>query len=96
MQVQFSPESLDEMLLAQQWYEVRSMGLGTEFARAVDAGASLIEIMPLAYPLIRSPYRHCVLKRFPYSLIYRVTRINEIDTAVVVSCHHHRMRPRFH
>jgi hypothetical protein len=77
MLVVFRPEALNEAISAQSWYESRSIGLGSEFARAVDASASLIECLPTSYPIIRAPYRHCVLRRFPYSLIYRTTQLDE-------------------
>ena len=37
MELVFRPEAIQELLAAQAWYEARSVGLGFEFARAVDA-----------------------------------------------------------
>lgn len=65
------------------------LGLGFEFARAVDAAASSAMRMPLAYPRIGGEFRHVLLRKFPYSLIYRVSS----EELVVVSCFHHRRRP---
>lgn len=45
--------------------------------------------MPLAFAFIEADFRHVVMRRFPYSIIYYPT-----DTElVVVSCFHHRRRP---
>jgi plasmid stabilization system protein ParE len=85
----FRPEALSELLEAQAWYELRSPGLGYEFARSVDAGASRMLRTPLTYARIDGDFRQLILRRFPYSLIYRPT-----DTeVVVVSCFHHRRKP---
>jgi plasmid stabilization system protein ParE len=64
-------------------------GLGFEFARAVDSAVAQAMRMPLAHPRIGTAFRHVVLRRFPYSIIYHAT-----DTElIVVSCFHHRRRP---
>lgn len=34
------------------WYESRSVGLGVDFLRAVDACFAAIEAAPLAYPVV--------------------------------------------
>lgn len=34
------------------WYESRSVGLGVDFLRAVDACFAAIEVTPLAYPVV--------------------------------------------
>lgn len=83
------PEALRELLEAQDWYEQRAPGLGLDFARAVDAAAARALRMPLAYPRIEAEFRHIVLRRFPYSIIYYVTE----SELVIISFFHHRRRP---
>lgn len=90
MQLRVRPEARRELLEAQAWYEQRAPGLGLEFARAVDAAISRAARMPLAYPIIEADFRHVVLRRFPYSVIYHATE----SELVVVSFFHHRRRPR--
>ena len=65
------------------------MGLGFEFARAVDAAVARALRMPLAFPRIEAEFRHIVIRKFPYSIIYHATE----PELVVVSCFHHRRRP---
>jgi len=89
MRLVFRPEAQDELLEAQAWYESRSPGLGYEFARAVDAATSSALRMPLAFPRIEAQFRHVILRKFPYSIIYHVCE----SDIVVVSCFHHRRRP---
>ncbi len=89
MQVIFRPEALKELLEAQAWYEARSVGLGFEFARAVDAAVARALRTPLAFPHIEAEFRYVTMRKFPYSIIYHASEFE----LVVVSCFHHRRRP---
>lgn len=88
MQLVFRPEALQELLDAQAWYEARSVGLGFEFARAVDAAVARALRTPLAFPCIEADFRHVITRKFPYSIIYHASE----SELVVVSCFHHRRR----
>lgn len=89
MEIIFRPEAKAEILEAQAWYESRSPGLGFEFARAVEVAVESALRMPLAYPKIEGEFRHILLSRFPYSVIYRPSE----SELVVVSCFHHKRKP---
>lgn len=89
MQLVFRPEAQQELLEARAWYEARAVGLGFEFARAVDAAVAKALRMPLAFPRIETEFRHVITRKFPYSIIYYVSE----SELVVVSCFHHRRRP---
>ena len=89
MQLVFRPEAQQELLEARAWYEARAVGLGFEFARAVDAAVAKALRMPLAFPRIETECRHVITRKFPYSIIYYVSE----SELVVVSCFHHRRRP---
>lgn len=90
MQSWFRPEAQIELLEAQAWYEQRSVGLGFEFARAVDAAIARALRMPLAFPCIEGAFRHVITRKFPYSIIYHASE----SELVVVSLFHHRRKPR--
>ena len=90
MRLVFRPEARQELLEAQAWYELRSPGLGFEFARAVDAALAMALRMPLAFPRIEADFRHVITRKFPYSIIYHPAE----SGLVVVSCFHHSRRPR--
>lgn len=45
------------------WYESRSVGLGVDFLRAVDACFAAIEAAPLAYPVVYRAARRALLRR---------------------------------
>ena len=89
MELVFRPEAIQELLAAQAWYEARSVGLGFEFARAVDAAIAKALRTPLAFPQIDDEFRHVITRKFPYSVIYNATE----SEFIVVSCFHHRRRP---
>jgi hypothetical protein len=49
MKVRFRPEARLEVLEAREWYEARSSGLGSEFARALDAAMASVIRNPLSH-----------------------------------------------
>jgi plasmid stabilization system protein ParE len=87
--VVFRPEARTELLDAQTWYEDRVPGLGRQFSLAVDAAVSAILRYPEAGPVVHESYRQCVLRRFPYSLVYRL----DGPDVVVMAVHHQRRDP---
>jgi len=89
MRVVVRPQARAELLEARGWYEERSAGLGSEFASAVDAAVERALRTPLAFACIEADFRHVVMRRFPYSIIYFVAGTE----LVVVSCFHHRRSP---
>lgn len=89
MRLVVRPEARQELLAAQAWYEGRVVGLGFEFARAVDAAIGRITRSPHAFPRIESEFQHVVLRRFPYSIIYHASETE----LTVISVFHHRRKP---
>jgi plasmid stabilization system protein ParE len=89
MEVNFRPEAEAELLEAQAWYEERFPGLGLEFARTVDVAVTQALRNPLAYSRIEEEFRHVVLRRFPYSIVY----LPSAHELLIVSCFHHRREP---
>ena len=88
MRLVFRPEARLELLEAQAWYESRSVGLGFEFARAIDSAVERALRMPLAFPRIEAEFRHVITRKFPYSVVYHLSE----SELVVVSCFHHRRK----
>jgi plasmid stabilization system protein ParE len=89
MYAQFRPEARLEALEAKSWYEERSPGLGLEFARALDAAIQSALRTPLAFREIEGRCRRVLMRRFPYSIIYRP----EPNGILVVAVFHHRRDP---
>lgn len=90
MHVEFKPAARLDLLHAQAWYEDKVIGLGVEFGRAVDAVVAGITRFPEGYPQVHGEIRKAVLRRFPYSLLFR----KESERILVLGCFHHRRDPR--
>jgi plasmid stabilization system protein ParE len=82
--------ALEEIFEAAEWYERRSSGLSAEFLRALDATVASVKRAPEEYPKVDGDLRHALLRRFPYSIIFRV----DAAEIVVVACTHWRRNPR--
>ena len=65
MKIVFRPEAADEMVLAREWYEANSPGLGFELERAVDAALAALTRHPAAHPNVDEGCRRFILRRFP-------------------------------
>jgi plasmid stabilization system protein ParE len=89
MGVLFRPEARLEALEAQAWYENRSRGLGLEFAHALDASIQSACRNPLAAQTIEGDCRRVLMRRFPYSVIYRP----DTDGILIVAVFHHHRQP---
>ncbi|MGH9623583.1 MAG: type II toxin-antitoxin system RelE/ParE family toxin [Bryobacteraceae bacterium] len=90
MQILFRPEARAEALEAQSWYESRSPGLGFEFVRSIEAALEAAARNPEAFTLVEGLLRRVILRRFPYSLIFRA----QPKYLLVVAIFHHRRKPR--
>ena len=89
MRILFRPEARAEALEAQAWYESRLPGLGAEFGRAVDAAVATVARNPEAFAVVTGVTRRILLRRFPFSLVYRA----RADELLVVAVFHHRREP---
>ena len=73
-----------------EWYEAQSLGLGSEFVRAVDTCLSSIGRNPLAYPIIYKQARRALIRRFPYGILY----VFEQEIISVIACFHAKRDPK--
>jgi plasmid stabilization system protein ParE len=78
----FRLEARDELLEAQDWYERRAAGLGTAFARTVEAAVESLQRAPRQYPVVHRDIRRVLLRRFPYAIFYRADEDEIIVLAV--------------
>jgi len=86
----FHPAARVELREAQEWYESRVFGLGSEFARAVESALMAIQRRPATYAVVHDEVRQAVLRRFPYSILFTL----EGDGILVLACFHHRRDPK--
>ena len=83
-------EAAADIVEAVEWYEGRSVGLGTEFLKAVREVLTTVETSPQRFPIVRGDIRRASLRRFPYAVFYVV----QIERTVVLACTHFRRDPR--
>ena len=86
--VSFHPEARDEYDGALAWYEARSRRAATRFEAEVDRVVALIASQPEAFPAYDTDHRFAVLRRFPYSIVYRT----QTDRVTVVALAHSARR----
>jgi plasmid stabilization system protein ParE len=79
-----------EATAAAEYYEQQQPGLGAAFVDELKATEIRIAQHPNAWPQNSRVTRSCFVKRFPYSVIYRVS----VDEIVIVAIHHHKRDPR--
>lgn len=84
------PAARAEIVEAHDWYERRSVGLGAAFAGEVDRQLQRVASAHSEFPVIVADVRRARLRRFPYSLLFRV----EADEAFVLACFHASRDPR--
>ena len=82
--VVFLPAARQEVASAQDWYEREVPGLGLRFLQALDAQVVRISENPLQFPLRLQDVRSAKLRRFPYSVFFRVTE----DQVAIIACFH--------
>lgn len=87
----FHSESELELGEAALFYESRLIGLGIIFADEVRKSVELIRHYPEVGQPLGPRLRKLVIKRFPYSLIYRWDEQHILILAVA----HHRRRPGY-
>ena len=88
--VQFTPVARLEFIDAFDWYEARAPGLGAAFQNETDRQVARITENPTQFPIVMADVRRVRLRRFPYSLFYRIT-----DPEVfVIACFHASRNPR--
>ncbi len=78
-----------DLRAAHDWYEQRSPGLGKDFIRMVDTALARIARQPELFPPIHRGLRRVLLRRFPYSVFYRI----DTDAVRVIAVLHAKMDP---
>lgn len=65
-------DARDEYAAAYAWYEERNPGAALRFAAAIEKALRLIPQTPELWGKIDDEHRRCVVKGFPYAIIYLV------------------------
>jgi hypothetical protein len=78
MKYSFHPLAKIELSEAVNYYQECQTGLGTEFVEEVYSTIQRIIQLPEAWSQLSLNTRRCLLKRFPYGVIYQITENKEI------------------
>ena len=74
---------------AAMWYEERQLGLGMQFTAEIGRAVELAARNPRRFPIKHADIRCVQVRRFPYSVFYRV----EGQRIVVLAVFHVRRDP---
>jgi plasmid stabilization system protein ParE len=89
--VSFLPAAEQDYQEALDWYQTRSVRAAAGFEAAMEVALQRIADAPESPPLCDDRHRFYVLRRYPYSVIYRV----ESEDVLVVAVAHARRSPAF-
>lgn len=86
---QFHPAARQEFRDAVRFYDERAFGLGRKFTDEVEDAIRRICEMPAAWPMLSEDVRRCMLRRFPYALLYRQSK----RAIEIIAVMHQRRHP---
>ena len=91
LELEYLDAALADAESAAEWYSQRSSAAAQGFAEEIDAAVAAIERLPNAWPGYEHGTRRYLLRRYPFSVIYRIepTRI-----LIIAIAHAHR-RPGY-
>lgn len=90
-ELEYLVEALEEAEAAARWYAERSAAAAAAFSDEIDEAESAIARLPDAWPRFDHNTRRYLLRRFPFSVIYRV----ESRRVLILAVAHGRRRPGY-
>ena len=91
MKIEFLKAAQTELDQAFEWYETQQKDLGVQFLNEFDAAIRRISSYPESYILIEKNVRRCLVKRFPYGILYGI----DTDKIVVIAVAHLHRKPDY-
>lgn len=88
--VRLREEADQDLAEAATWYEMHRQGLGQEFLDEAARAIRAIGESPLRYPLMWRQTHRALMRRFPFSIYFRVSA----GAVVVVAILHGSRHPR--
>ena len=87
----FHPAAKEEFLAAIALYYVSVPGLGAEFAAEIEAAVYRVEAFPKMWPEVSFEIHRCLVRRFPYALLYAI----EKDQIMIYAVMHTKRDPDY-
>lgn len=91
MKVEFLETAQTELGQAFQWYETQQKNLGLQFLNEFDAAIRRIVAFLEAYMPFEKNIRRCLIKRFPYGVLYGL----DTDKIIVIAVAHLHRKPDY-
>lgn len=87
MRVSYHPDAEAEVIEAALFYSRKAADLGADFLDQIDQAVEDVLRDPTRFEVIEDDIRRCPVKRFPYSLYFRV---RDKTVRILVVKHHSR------
>ncbi len=87
----YHPEAKEEIRKEAAYYQRRRQGLGKEFLAELETVIAKILVNPLRCTRISGRFRCCLIRRFPFGIIYSV----DDDQIFVVAVAHTKRKPGY-
>jgi toxin ParE1/3/4 len=91
MKISFLTPAEIEMFEASAYYEMQAHDLGVNFLDIIEEAVAEIAEHPHTWPEIDYEIRRRVVRRFPYSILYRI----HIDEIIIVAVMHQKQKPNY-
>ncbi len=91
MRYKFHPEALIEFSESVIYYSEKSYKLGLVFYTEVENAIHKITKSPTLYRIIEEDVRRCLIKRFPYGILYTI----EEDYILILAVMHFSRDPSY-
>jgi len=89
--VDYLPAARHDFDQSFDWYAARSAQAAIRFANAVDAALAIIAAHPERFPAIDEAHRECLVARYPFRVVYRLTE----NRILIVAVAHAKRRPDY-
>lgn len=90
-EVEYLEEAVQEAEAAARWYAERSITASIAFSAEIDAAERAIIQQPKAWPPFDYGTRRYLLRRFPFSIVYKI----EPNRLLILAVAHGRRRPGY-
>jgi hypothetical protein len=87
----FKEEADSDIFEARRWYESRQIGLGDKLLDEIEEYVKLLEQDPQIYQVRKQNWRYCLLKKFPYIIVYEIDK-QEVIVYAVFNTYQHPVR----
>ena len=91
MKVRFLTPAEIEMFEASVYYEMQAYDLGANFLDIIEEAVADIAEYPDTWPVIDYGIRRRIVRRFPYSILYRI----HTDEIIIVAIMHQKQKPGY-